>query len=117
MDIRRLRATAIDISKTACDMTFINTTLWGIPTEVFHGDALAPLSELRAGWRNIHWVMDTSLLFRPVLANLVKAESTEPIHTLPKEIVASVAAEQGQPPTPEVVERITGALQQQTFAF
>jgi methylase of polypeptide subunit release factors len=27
----RLRVTAIDISKTACDMCFINTILWGIP--------------------------------------------------------------------------------------
>jgi methylase of polypeptide subunit release factors len=27
---RRLRVTAIDISRTACDMAFINTTLWGV---------------------------------------------------------------------------------------
>lgn len=28
---RRLRMTAIDISRAACDMAFINTTLWGHP--------------------------------------------------------------------------------------
>jgi type I restriction-modification system DNA methylase subunit len=28
---RRLRVTAMDISRTACDMAFINTTLWGVP--------------------------------------------------------------------------------------
>ena len=29
-----LRVSAIDVSRIACDMTFINTTLWGIPTQV-----------------------------------------------------------------------------------
>src|ERR1039458_4804252 len=33
----RLRVTAIDINKTACDMCFINTTLWGIPTRSTKG--------------------------------------------------------------------------------
>ena len=32
---RRLRVTAIDINRTACDMTFINTTLWAFPRESF----------------------------------------------------------------------------------
>jgi methylase of polypeptide subunit release factors len=38
---QRLRVTAIDINRTACDMTFINTTLWGIPTRVIHGNTLS----------------------------------------------------------------------------
>jgi methylase of polypeptide subunit release factors len=32
---RRLRVTAIDINRTACDMAFINTSLWGIITISF----------------------------------------------------------------------------------
>jgi type I restriction-modification system DNA methylase subunit len=52
---RRLRVTAIDLNKTACDMTFINTTLWGIPCCVVHGNALT--LETHAQWQNIHWRM------------------------------------------------------------
>jgi hypothetical protein len=49
---RRLRVTAIDISRTACDMTFINTTLWSIPTRVIHGNTLS--MEYWSAWSNIH---------------------------------------------------------------
>jgi type I restriction-modification system DNA methylase subunit len=36
----RLRVQAWDTSQTAVMMTYINTTLWGIPCWVFHGDTL-----------------------------------------------------------------------------
>ena len=36
-----LRVQAIDISAVACDLCYINTTLWGIPTVVIHGNALS----------------------------------------------------------------------------
>lgn len=36
----RMRWTAIDLSKTSCDMTFVNTTLWGVPCVVVHGDTI-----------------------------------------------------------------------------
>lgn len=36
----RLRVQAWDTSRTAVMMTFINTTLWGIPCWVIHGDTL-----------------------------------------------------------------------------
>ena len=49
---RTLRVTAIDISRTACDMTFINTTPWAIPTRVIHGNTLS--MECWAAWSNIH---------------------------------------------------------------
>ena len=48
---RRLRVTAVDINRTACDMTFINTTLWGIPTRILHGNSLS--NEYWAAWSNI----------------------------------------------------------------
>ncbi|WP_342751183.1 N-6 DNA methylase (plasmid) [Termitidicoccus mucosus] len=51
-NIRRLRVTAIDINRMACDMCFINTTLWGIPTHVIHGNSLN--LKFEASWRNIH---------------------------------------------------------------
>lgn len=53
-DIRRLRVTAIDINRTACDMCFINTTLWGIPCRVIHGDTLR--LNFNAAWANIHLI-------------------------------------------------------------
>jgi type I restriction-modification system DNA methylase subunit len=52
---RRLRVTAVDVNRTACDMCFINTTLWGIPTRVVHGNTLS--LETWGDWPNIHWMM------------------------------------------------------------
>jgi len=49
------RFTAIDINPVACDMCFINTSLWSIPCEVICGNALF----LKPGcprYVNLHWV-------------------------------------------------------------
>jgi hypothetical protein len=92
---RRLRVTAIDINRTACDMTFINTTLWGIPTRVIHGNSLS--LECWAAWSNIHYLMPgLPLALRP------KADET---------------TEQGQPPKPEEIITIKTALGQQELFF
>ena len=100
---RRLRVTAIDINRIACDMTFINTTLWGIPTRVIHGNTIS--GEYWAGWSNIHFVF-------PWLCSV----SMHPVATLcrpsPQEDIG-----QGEPPKPAEVERIQTALSQQQFAF
>lgn len=53
-DVRRLRVTAIDINRTVCDLAFVNTTLWGIPCRVYHGNALS--LEFHAAWSNLHHV-------------------------------------------------------------
>ena len=87
-----LRVTAIDINRTACDMAFINTTLWGIPTRVIHGNSLS--LECWAAWSNIHYVTPW---LRPAL---------------PPE-----ASEQGKPPEPAEVERIKVSLGQMELAF
>jgi type I restriction-modification system DNA methylase subunit len=92
---RRLRVTAIDINRTACDMAFINTTLWGIPTRVIHGNTLS--SEYWAAWSNIHYIA-------PWLPYALRPQTPE-------------AREQGQPPKPVEVERIHATVQQQEFAL
>jgi|SRR5690242_9313792 len=92
---RRLRVTAIDINRTACDMAFINTTLWGIPARIIHGNSLS--NEYWAAWSNIHYIA-------PWLPFALRPQTPE-------------AQEQGQPPTPVEVERIQTALQQQELAF
>ena len=92
---RRLRVTAIDISRTACDMAFVNTTLWGIPTRVIHGNTLS--NEYWAAWSNIHHIA-------PWLPLAMRLQAPE-------------AAEQGQPPKPAEVERIRVSLGQQELAF
>jgi hypothetical protein len=92
---RRLRVTAIDINRTACDMAFINTTLWGIPTRVIHGNALS--MECWAAWSNIHYIM-------PWLPLALRIQTPE-------------AMEQGQPPKPAEMERIKTSLGQQELAF
>jgi len=93
---RRLRVTAIDINRTACDMAFINTSLWGIPTRVIHGNTLS--NEYWAAWSNIHHIA-------PWLPYALRPQTPE-------------AQEQGQPPKPVEVERIKITLhQQQEFAL
>ena len=92
---RRLRVTAIDINRTACDMAFINTTLWGIPCRVLHGNSLS--NEYWAAWSNIHYIA-------PWLPYALRPQTPE-------------AMEQGQPPKPVEVERIKVSLGQQEFAL
>lgn len=92
---RRLRVTAIDINRTACDMAFINTTLWGIPTRVLHGNTLS--NEYWAAWSNIHYIT-------PWLPYTLRVQTPE-------------AQEQGQPPKLVEVERIMVLLTQQELVF
>lgn len=92
---RRLQVTAIDINRTACDMAFINTTLWGIPTRVIHGNSLS--NEYWVAWSNIHYIA-------PWLPYALRPQTPE-------------AMEQGQPPTPVEVERIQTSIQQQELVF
>ncbi|MGZ5527311.1 MAG: N-6 DNA methylase [Limisphaerales bacterium] len=95
-DVRsRLRVTAIDISRTACDMAFINTTLWGVPTRVIHGNSLS--LEFWSAWSNIHYLA-------PWLPLALRNQTQE-------------AKEQGQPPTPNEVGRIKTSQGQQEFAL
>lgn len=92
---RRLRVTAIDINRTACDMAFVNTTLWGIPTRILHGNSLS--NEYWSAWSNIHYIA-------PWLPLTLRSQAPE-------------AKEQGQPPKPVEVERIRVSLGQQEFTF
>jgi type I restriction-modification system DNA methylase subunit len=94
-DRRRLRVTAIDINPTACDMAFINTTLWGIPTKVIHGNSLT--MEFQAAWRNIHWLMP----WLPLI----------PEHEVPQ------LPPQGEPPTPSEKNAIVSSLSQLEWKF
>ena len=48
-----LRVTARDVSPDACDMAYINTTMWGIPAHIIQGDTLK--MEVVKAWKNIHW--------------------------------------------------------------
>lgn len=99
---RRLRVTAIDINRTACDMAFVNTTLWGIPTRVIHGNTLS--MELWAAWSNVHWVV-------PWLLRVPMHPVAALCPPCPRNI------EQGTPPKPDEVTRIRAALTQQEFVF
>lgn len=92
---RRLRVTAIDVSRTACHMTFINTTLWGIPTRVIQGNALT--LESWAAWSNLHNLA-------PWLPLALRVETLE-------------AQMQGEPPSPVEMERVKAALVQPELVF
>jgi type I restriction-modification system DNA methylase subunit len=92
---RRLRVTAIDISRTACDMAFINTTLWGIPTRVIHGNSLS--LECWAAWSNIHFIA-------PWLPLALRGRAPE-------------ATAQGEAPAAAEVQQLKAALGQQELQF
>ena len=92
---RRLRITAIDINRTACDMAFVNTTLWGIPARIIHGNTIS--QEYWAAWSNIHYIA-------PWLPLALRFETPE-------------AKEQGEPPKAAEVERINVSLKQQELAL
>lgn len=55
--IRYMRVTATDINKTACDMCYINTTLWAIPAKIVHGNGLS--GEVFGEWDNFFYKEDT----------------------------------------------------------
>lgn len=92
---RRLRVTAIDINRTACDMAFVNTTLWGIPTRVIHGNTLS--AEYWRAWSNIHYLC-------PWLPLALRVKSPE-------------AMELGEPPKPAEVECTSTSLIQQELVL
>ena len=48
-----MRVTMHDINPVACDMAYINTSLWGIPAEIILGNTLS--MKFTARWTNIHW--------------------------------------------------------------
>ena len=48
-----MRVTCVDVSRVACDMCFINMSLWGIPAVVVHGNTLS--LEQHAAWRTWCW--------------------------------------------------------------
>ena len=62
-----MRVTAVDISRTAADMTFIQTTLHGIPARVIHGNSLS--GECWGVWRNVWWEQVGARRGEPVLAD------------------------------------------------
>jgi hypothetical protein len=100
---RRLRVTAIDINRTACDMTFVNTTLWGIPTRVIHGNTLS--SEFWSAWSNIHLLLPwLSLVPMHPLATLSPPSPGKDIR-------------QGAPPEADEVKFITQSLHQLEMVF
>lgn len=49
-----LRVTCQDINPVATDMTYINTSLWGIPAKVILDNAISPQAPQKI-WKNIHW--------------------------------------------------------------
>lgn len=54
-DLRtNMRVTAVDIVASACDMAYINTTLWGVPAVIYHGNTLT--NEMWARYPNVHWI-------------------------------------------------------------
>lgn len=50
---RKTACVCIDIDRLACDICFLNLTLWAIPVTVVHGNALT--LETWGSWRNIFW--------------------------------------------------------------
>ncbi|WP_269540169.1 N-6 DNA methylase [Cerasicoccus fimbriatus] len=76
-----IRVTCQDISKAACDMAYINMTLWGIPARIIWGDTLR--TTVNGQWENIHWHRVGEPL-REQLHALMDLMKTEPAKVAPK---------------------------------
>jgi len=48
-----LRVTCQDVSKIACDLAYLNLTLWGVPARIIQGDSLR--NSVEHEWKNLHW--------------------------------------------------------------
>lgn len=96
------RFTAIDLNPVACDMCFINTTLWSVPCEIICGNALFP-KETDRRMVNLHWLR-------------VGEEQRRWIHRIlnpPKALPAPVDPEPGKPEPPKPKD---GFIQGDLFA-
>ena len=49
-----LRVTCQDLSPTACDMAYVNLTLWGVPAKIYRGNTLENKYDMV--WKNMHWI-------------------------------------------------------------
>lgn len=68
-----LRVTCQDLSPVATDMCYINTTLWGIPAHIIHGNTLT--LETINSWKNIHWLRvgeDKRQAFKQMMRHMTK---------------------------------------------
>jgi hypothetical protein len=117
----------MDINPVACDMTFINTTLWGIPCTVIHGNTLS--LQTWAQWVNIHAAVPfLHLLIPPTGQETPAATASEaaaqasaevadvqlgPVEVLTPTQHAEVSARQGQPPTLAQLQPLREALADQ----
>lgn len=98
------RFTAVDINPVACDMCFINTTLWSVPCEVICGNFLSP-RETDRRFINIHWLRvgeEQRRMFRRLVA---LATAPTPAPALPE-----------PPPIPQPTPTKTGWIQDDLFA-
>lgn len=73
-----LRVTMIDVSPIACDMAYINTTLFGIPAKIMQGSCLT--MKFQKSWINFHWgrVGEDQRLALEKMMNLLNTEFTPP---------------------------------------
>lgn len=87
-NVRRLRVLAVDVARTACDMCFINTTLWGIPTVVIHGNTLSGVEW--AKWPNIHMRLAHPFTWPRVFAGAPAEREPAPaevkVHVTPEQV-------------------------------
>lgn len=99
-----IRATCVDTNRLACDMCYVNLTLWGIPATIVHGNSLS--LETWGGWRNLWWGQARGLSLTPFEAVMRKLlvghdQIAPPMPSRPSEVseaeqVAIIKAANGQ---------------------
>lgn len=73
-----IRATCIDVSRVACEMCYLNLTLWGIAAEVIHGNSLS--NETWARWRNFfYYTPPNASRLASEEAVIIKENGLEPV--------------------------------------
>jgi type I restriction-modification system DNA methylase subunit len=65
-----MQVTCIDISRLACEMAYLNLTLWNIPATIIHGNTLS--LETWGGWRNMWWPLARGSALSPFESKILK---------------------------------------------
>lgn len=101
----RVKVTACDLNPIACDMSYVNFALWGIPATVVHGNFLS--DEVFAAWRTpfmasggpglvTEWGDDDPLVEAKKLVEAVIDESELEFEPEPQEQLVAVAPREGR---------------------
>ena len=103
-DLHRVRVLATDLSVTACHMCYVNTTLWGIPTVIVHGNTLS--GQTFAVWPNWPMLLHAPFSWRTCF-NATEDPVAEARVQVTSEAIAELRAQTEEAPSNDEADALT----------